>query len=254
MAISKLERPTYVHNWVRYNYADVLKTANALVRFATNLPQVTYRAGLMLAHDRIAFGLDRATALNAAITKGHKKSRQHVLEFVKAFYDYDETIGYFGLKNFDQYVEPYRVTRDVVIPVKPLIVVAKDGKLRPIFVVGWASMPLTDFQQRLLMTIVEDAVFSLTDFQGSPGDFVSFPRTIDEDGLPQRKPLVWGRGDFKLLSDVELKEQMQIYFEALVLAKAQLAGFAEKTRASERRSSKPSDDQGELFDPPRPRE
>jgi hypothetical protein len=186
----KIERPPYAHNWVRYNFPDLAKTTKALVAFIQSAPQITYAAGAPIVRDRIALKLDRATALKAAENKGHKKSRPYVREFVEAFYDYDETRNYSGLPSYDQYVAPFQVSRDIKIPVKPLIVISEEGILKPIFVVGWATMPLIDFQRRLLATVLEDAVFSLTDFQRSPGEFICFPRN-EGSNSGQRSPLVW---------------------------------------------------------------
>jgi hypothetical protein len=222
MPVSKIDRPPYAHNWVRYNFPDFLKTVEALVRFIVSFPQITYAAGMPIIRDRIALGLDRETALKAATNKGHRKSRPYVCEFVEAFYDYDLVRNYSGLPSYDQYVAPFMINREIVIPVKPLIVISEEGVLKPIFVVGWATMPLTNFQRRLLATLLEDAVFSLTDFQKSPGEFVSFPRT-EGTNSGKRSPLVWGRGDYDLLSPVEMKAQTELYLQALAQAKSIVA-------------------------------
>jgi hypothetical protein len=145
------------------------------------------------------------------------------MEFVSAFYDFDEVRNYSGMPSYDQFVEPYRASRDVKIPVKPLIVISEGGMLKPLFIVGWASMPLTLYQRRLLMTVIEDAVFSLTDFRESTGEFVCFPR-IGSD----RQPEVWNRGDFELLSRDAMEDQLAIYSEALAQAK-EILGTAPKT-------------------------
>lgn len=226
MATRKLERPPSAHNWVRYIHPDVLKTAKAIVAFATATPQVTYAAGLSIARDRILFKLDKATAIKAAHDRGHKKSRPYVAKFVSAFYDYDEVRNYSGLPSFDQDVAAYQISREIRVPVKPLAVISESGLLKPIFMVGWATMPLSLHQRRLLMTMLEDAVFSLTDFQRSPGEFVSFPKG-DNSGL--RSPEVWRRGDYDLLSNSEMKEQIEIYLRALDVAKRIIAGRASST-------------------------
>src|SRR5262245_20553034 len=135
MSVKKIDRPPYVHNWVRYNYPDELKTAKALVAFMQGMPSVTYAAASPIVRDRIVFGLDEETAIKAALSKGHKKSRPYVAEFVRVFYDYDKIRNYSGLPSYDQYVAPYRISREIQIPVKPLVVISEDGLLKPIFVV-----------------------------------------------------------------------------------------------------------------------
>jgi hypothetical protein len=221
MAIKKIERPPSAHNWVRYIYPEELKMAKAIVTFVTAAPQVTYSAGLQIVRDRILFKLDRETADNAANNRGHRKSRPYVAEFVKAFIDYDEIRNYSGLPSYDQDVAAYQINRDIRVPVKPLVVISENGILKPIFVVGWATMPLVLRQRRLLMTMLEDAVFSLTDFQNSPGEFVSFPKGSNSGS---RSPEIWRRGDYELLGKSEMKEQIEAYLRALETAKSIIAG------------------------------
>lgn len=248
MLSKKIDRPPYVHNWVRYNHSDELKTTKSIVGFIQSVPQVTYGAGQPIIRDRIALKLDRNTAMTAALNRGHIKSRRHVAEYVSAFYDFDETRNYSGLPSYDQYVAPYIVNREIRIPVKPLIVISEDGMLKPIFVVGWASMPLTRFQQRLLMTVLEDAVFSLTDFQHSNAEFVCFPRE-DDSNSGNRRPLIWQRGDFDLLSGAEMKEQLEIYLRALSAAKALVAELErEKVSPAKRPEGDPVDPAQSKFD------
>ena len=235
----KVERPPYAHNWVRYNHPTVPETTKALVSFIMGAPQITYVAGMPIIRDRIVLGLDRATALRAAATKGHKKSQPYVSKFVEAFLDYDEVRQYSGLPAYDQYVAPYQINRDIRIPVKPLVVISEGGVLKPIFVVGWATMPLTLFQRQLLMTVLEDAVFSLTDFQNSPGEFLSFPH-LKGSNSAQRTPLIWKRGDYGLLSATRMKEQAETYLEALASAKAIIAE-KQKAKAKQQPSDTPDE-------------
>jgi hypothetical protein len=222
----KIDRPPYVHNWVRYNYPEEVKTTKAIVQFMLAVPKITYAAGAQIIRDRIVFKLDRETAMKAALTRGHQKSQKYVAEYVSAFYDYDAVRNYSGLPSYDQYVAPYQISREIRIPVKPLVVISEGGMLKPIFSVGWATMPLIDFQRRLLMTVLEDAVFSLTDFQNSTGEFLCFPR-LKGSNSDARTPEVWHRGDYVSLTKTELKEQMEIYLRALATAKATIL---EKTR------------------------
>lgn len=245
MKMKNIERPPSAHNWVRYNYADELKTAKEIVAFATAAPQITYAAGLQIIRDRITLKLDRATAAKAAGIRGHVKSRPFVAQFVDAFIDFDEVRNYSGMPSFDQDVATYAIGRDVRIPVKPLTVISEDGVLKPIFVVGWATMPLSLHQRRLLMTVLEDAVFSLTDFQNSTGEFVSFPRDAHSK---IREPQVWKRGDFDLLSKSEMKDQAELYLRALDLAKEILAGRASAEAADVQEDEKiaADDSQGVL--------
>jgi hypothetical protein len=244
----KIERPPYAHNWVRYNFPELEKTIKALVAFMESAPQITYAAGMPIIRDRIALKLDKDTAIKAAANRGHKKSRPYVQELVQAFYDYDETRNYSGLPSYDQYVAPFQVSRDIKIPVKPLIVISEDGLLKPIFVVGWATLPFNNFQHRLLSTVLDDAVFSLTDFQRSPGEFICFPRG-EGTNSGQRRPLIWKRGDYNLLSAGELKQQIELYQEALAAAKNIVSEKKDKKARTQPESELKSKNQLNLLPP-----
>ncbi|UGA43006.1 hypothetical protein HU230_0032725 [Bradyrhizobium quebecense] len=242
----KIDRPPFVHNWVRFNHPTELSTVKSIVSFMTGTPQISYAAGQPIIRDRIALKLDRDTALKAALNNGHKKSRPYVAEYVNAFYDYDDVRNYSGKPSYDQYVAPYSISRDTRIPVKPLIVISEAGVLKPIFIVGWATMPLTLFQRRLLMTVLEDAVFSLTDFQDSPGEFICFPRAKGTGS--GRYAEVWNRGDFVLLTESEMKDQTELYLRALATAKSIVAGTTPTEAPSQtERTSVDQTQTGDLF-------
>jgi hypothetical protein len=63
------------------------------------------------------------------------------------------------------------------------------------------------------MTILEDGIFSLTDFQTSDAEIVFLPEI---DGV--RTPEVWHRGDYQLLSSIELTNQMELFLSAREMA------------------------------------
>ena len=217
----KLNRPPYAHNWVRYVKGSELETRKALVAFARSMPQITYKAGNQIIQDRVLLQLDRDTAMKVAQQKGRPNSRANVAEYVSAFFDYDLSAGISSRPAFDEVVEPFRVGKGVVVPVKPLVTTLEAGEFQPIFSVGWASNPLSTWQHRLLATIFEDAVFSLADFRRSHGRFLTFPRR-EKRNPDSRYCEMWQRGDFELLSRTELRDTLELYLEALQNAKLQL--------------------------------
>ncbi|TIU45087.1 MAG: hypothetical protein E5W19_31870 [Mesorhizobium sp.] len=91
---------------------------------------------------------------------------------------------------------------------------------------------------RLLATIFEDAVFSLTDFRKSPGEFLCFPK-IGKGDSAKRQPLVWKRGDFELLSRNELRECLDEFLLALEDAKIILGEVLRKEQAKAPVEEKP---------------
>jgi hypothetical protein len=234
MLEKKLERPPYVHNWVRNVGPDLQSTIKRLVRLAHSFPTKTYSAATPIIIDRVISSLDRATAVRAALTTGHINSRQIVADYVNAFYDHDENRRYSGRPTFDGMIEPFRITKGLFVPVKPLVNIIENGKLVPIFTVGWATYPLSKFQESLLATIIEDAVFSLRDFRNSPGEFLCFP--LDGKGENAiRKPYVWHRGDISLLSQGELRDSLAMYVEALEAAKQILRDMPAQENTKDRR-------------------
>ncbi len=225
----KLERPPYVHNWVRNIGSDVESTTKNLVSLASNVITRTYGAATPILVDRIVSSLPRETAMKAALTKGRVNSRSIVADYVSAFYDYDDIRKYSGKPAYDEMVEPFRIGKGLFVPVKPLVNIVENGCLVPIFSVGWASFPLNDFQRRLLATVLEDAVFSLSDFKKSPGEFICFPRAGKKQDAV-RRPHVWTRGDINLLSRSELRDCLDMYIEALEAAKAILREMPEMSK------------------------
>ncbi|MGH6808389.1 MAG: hypothetical protein ACREEJ_16350, partial [Ensifer adhaerens] len=155
MLEKKLERPPYAHNWVRNIGPDLDSTVKKLVHFALGFPTKTYGAAGNIIRDRIVSSLDRDTAIKAAMTTGRVNSRGIVADYVRAFYDYDTIRQYSGKPTYDEMVEPFRVGKGLVVPVRPLVNIVEAGKLIPIFTVGWATFPLNNFQRRLLATMFE---------------------------------------------------------------------------------------------------
>jgi len=76
------------------------------------------------------------------------------------------------------------------------------------------------------MTILEDAIFSLTDFFDSDAEIVFLPE--DEKGV--RMPEVWHRGDYTLLSEAELRNQMEIFLSAREAAYPIIADWLTKKK------------------------
>lgn len=201
--LRKLDRPPAGPNWVRFVSENPERTMKAILSFAKGIPPFTYRPGYASIKDRIELGLDKGSAVRNAQIKGSPAGRLQNKNLVEAFFKYDEERKYSAANPIEFDVGFFRVSRDVGIPVAPLSVIREKGVFVPIFVCGWNSVPLSLTQRRLLMTIYEDAFLSLTDFQKSPAEVLFFP-SEEIDGVPKRSAEVWKRGDYALLSQVEL--------------------------------------------------
>lgn len=234
MAIS-LRRPPKAHNWVRNCDQSRHKVAKRLVRLALNPPRMNYLPGDDLVRQRLTLQTDVETLRKAAARlKGDDRRRLNT-EYFEAFLAAEDKLGLAGLPAYDFAVTPFRIGPGLVAPVQPLAVLRRQDKLLPVMMVGWSTMPLTHTQKRLLMTVYEDALFSLTDFQSANGVFVSFPK--NDNGV--RTECVWERGDFRLMQDDELRHHAKVYIEGLLLAEAELAGIEPKSAEDEPSASEP---------------
>lgn len=206
----KLDRIPGAPNFVRYNFEEVAKTVKAYVQFAKGMPTVSYATGITIIKDLVLGLTEPAQAIDMALRKKESPSREAVITFVTAFCDYAATRNYQATPSYSDFSVSFQIGRDLYLPVKPTLVTREGGQLKPTFVFGWKTVPLNRFQRRLLMTILEDAIFSLTDFCDSDAEIVFLPE--NDKGI--RCPEVWNRGDYELLSDVELRNQMEVFLAA----------------------------------------
>lgn len=206
----KLDRIPGAPNFVRYNFADLAKTTKAYVQFAKGMPTVSYAAGITIIKDLVLGLIDVDQARKAAVRLKNSPSRDAVIEFVDAFCGYAVERRYEATPAYADFSTFFSIGRNLYVPVKPTLVAREHGQLKPIFVFGWKSVPLTTFQRRLLMTILDDAIFTLTDFEQSDAEIVFLPE--NEEKI--RDAEVWHRGDYDLLTDCELRDQMEIFLTA----------------------------------------
>jgi len=205
----KLDRIPAAPNFVRYNFEDLIKTVKAYVAFAKGMPTISYGEGLKLVKDVVLGLCSPEQARLAARRMKASPSKLAIIAFIDAFCDFAEGREFEATPAFADFSTSFEIGRNLSVPVRPTLVARELGKFKPVFVFGWKSVPLNNFQRRLLMTILEDAIFSLTDFQISDAEIIFFPEV---DGA--RQPEVWHRGDYALLSERELKNQMEIFLSA----------------------------------------
>lgn len=76
--------------------------------------------------------------------------------------------------------------------------------------IGWATNSLKYYQRRLLASVYEDAIYSLTDLRDSPGEVLLFPRNAYGVRIVER----WERDSYQLLSREELRDQVERFVQA----------------------------------------
>jgi hypothetical protein len=216
----KLDRIPAAPNFARYNFNDLAKMTKAYVQFAKGMPTVSYKDGMVIIKDLVLGLIDIPQARKAARRCPASPSREAVIGFVDAFCCYAFSRHYQATPSYSDFQASFQIGRELWVPVRPTLIAREHGQLKPIFVFGWKSVPLDTFQRRLLMTILDDAIFSLTDFQDSDAEIVFLP---ESEG--SRRPEVWHRGDYELLSDTEIGNQIELFLTARTDARPIIADW-----------------------------
>lgn len=250
-ALAKLDRPPSGPNWVRFVQDDRPLTTRAILNFVKGMPRFTYLTGLTAIRDHFLLGISEDTAVKLTAGAGAPAGRQQNRELVEAFFAHSKSRGYPTGTSIDFERQWFRISRELAVPVSPLVIIREHGRFVPIFVCGWSDLALDEGQRRLLMTIYEDAFLSLTDYQTSPAEFLFFPK-VASNGKKEREAEIWRRGDYALLSAAQLDEQVHCYLEAReevrgILLTAKAAEERRRSEESMRDESQDSDSADDLF-------
>lgn len=103
-------------------------------------------------------------------------------------------------------------SKPLLIPIRPTFVLADQTRLKPVFLIGWASLTLTDYQKQLISTIIERSYLTQQDFLGSDAEILCFPRINKTRRWEARS---WLTREIAHLSDDEIAEQFDRYSLAL---------------------------------------
>jgi hypothetical protein len=227
-AFAKLDRPPSAHNFVRLISENPLNTAKNLVRFASAMPPINYYAAYVVIRDMINLGIPLAQALVAVRNAGSAVGRVHNETLLRAFDSWNNEQSQLTSGSVEFLPQRFRVSREISVPVAPLMVRRVNGRFSPLFLCGWGSLSLSLLQRRLYLTICEDAYLSLEDFRESPAAYAFFPYLkgmfleTEEGHLPLRQPVIWSRNEYPLLSSAELNEAIEIFLEGREMAKKML--------------------------------
>jgi len=236
----KLDRPPAAHNWALCNHQEQVRTTTSLVNLAMGFPTTSYRWANIVIQNVLADGLSDERAIQNLAGICPASQFDDNLDFLSAFLLYNSDRRLRGFRVFDEFSGRFMAGPDVSVPVKPTIILNDNGILTPLFVIGWASNSLKYYQRRLLSSIYEDAIYSLTDLRSSPGEVLFFPK----NSFGQRIPDKWERNSYQLLSKGELRDQVYRFTKARADARPVIAERFEKRvkekakRAAERRDGK----------------
>ncbi|HEX6375027.1 MAG TPA: hypothetical protein VFZ91_04845 [Allosphingosinicella sp.] len=243
--LAKLDRPPAAHNWSLCNFQRQSRTTTALVNLAMGFPKVSYFWATAVIQNVLADGLSDERAIQNLEGFCPPSQIDDNLEYLNAFLSYNSSRKLRGFRVFDEFSGQFLAGPDVKVPVKPTIILNDRGIFKPLFVVGWATNSLNYYQRRLLSTLYEDAIYSLTDLRDSPGEVLFFPK----NGYGVRTVEQWNRDTYQLLSKEELREQVHRFIQARSDARPIIADrfekrMEEKARKEATRREAPRDPPG----------
>lgn len=213
----KIENPPAVHNWARNVDPDYHKMVNLITNFLIRRPQYNFSEFQRIARDSVILGISREAARKASLSSGHTKSRPYVRAAIDPFFDYIEKHGLVGRPSYDHITEYYRFGPRTKIPCSPTAIVSGAKGYLLLLALPWKNLPFSDFHFRLIFTVLEDALFSLSDFRQSDGRLVIFPE--DPEDSESRTTIEVKRGDFRLYSKSDMNDLGQLWLKAAEEAK-----------------------------------
>tara|TARA_R110000868_G_scaffold101394_1_gene279226 strand:+ start:551 stop:1324 length:774 start_codon:yes stop_codon:yes gene_type:complete len=208
--LSKLDRPPASHNFALCNFQRRARTTSALVNLALGFPTVSYQWSLKVISITLADKLSDENAIKLLHRICRVDQYEDNLEFLKAFLAYNAVRQFEGIEVFPEFCGHFNVGPDVSVPVKPTSILRENGKLKPLFIIPWATNSLNLYQRQLLSSIYDDAIYSLTDMRESEGEVLIFPK----DGYGIRRPDKWNRNTYEVLSRRQLEEQVERFVYA----------------------------------------
>lgn len=215
--IKRLLRPPSVANWARHNFRRLDETSRGLLRFATVPPRHSLGDVYTICAAIVTDQLSLEQALRCADEIKHPLTRRASREIVPAFYYYAKGRKLDGLSAFKGFRTPYPIGRSseggtLTIPVIPTFTMLTGDQLKPVFLIGWASLTLNDYQKQLLSTIIRNAILTQQDFLNSDAEVVCIPRCRRSGG---RIVQDWSVRQYAQLTEDDLQEQFARYGSAL---------------------------------------
>lgn len=216
--IKRLLRSPSVANWARQNFRRLDKTRKGLLQFARMPPKHSlhdvYAICSAIVTDRIS--LEQAERCVELIK--HPMTKRAGMEIVPPFFSYARELRLDGLAAFKGFSTPYPIGRGedgstLTIPVVPTFTLLDDGRLRPVFMIGWASLALNDYQKCLLSTIIRNAILTQQDFIDSDATVICTPKFRSSQARQVRS---WSVRDYATLSEENLQDQFARYRTALM--------------------------------------
>lgn len=210
-AVKRILRPPSVVNWASHNHRRFDETRNELLRFAQVPPKHSlgsvYEICEAIVTDRISF----EQAMKCVDSVKHPLAREAAREIIPVFFSYAQSSHLDGLPTFKDFRSPYPIGRSaddstITVPVIPTFTILREDRPTPVFMIGWASRQLTDYQKKLLSTVIHNAILTQQDFLGSNALIIRSPRSK----LTNTRTIQdWWVRDYPLLTNDDLLAQFQ---------------------------------------------
>lgn len=216
--IKKLLNIPGVLNWARQNFPRRDDTRIALERLVASDLQISlnpiYSLCARIAYREVSYdaAFDKAAAYQG---KFHRDAGTQIIPLFQEFLTKNQ---YEGVKDFRKLRIPFPIGKNpegkvASVPVRPTFVTIRQGRLHPVFLLGWIDSPLTPHQVRLICAVIRRALLTQQDFLGCDAEIVTFSRG---KGGGSRYLGGWLVSAYPDLTDAELARQVEVYNDALV--------------------------------------
>jgi hypothetical protein len=211
--VEEMRRPPSLPNWVRLNDRRRDETARNITKFVLAKPRHALGQVYRLIADYVTLGVSAATTRRGIDLIMNPLVRRLGHEIATALIPWLDAHDIKGIQAFDGMFERYPIGRNIMVPVKPTFVYNRNGRLTPVFVVGWSTIPFDGFQKRLLATMIHEAILTQEGFEESDALILFTPRPKFSKTSRVVRPL-WV-SEASLLSPEELSQQFDCYGNAL---------------------------------------
>ena len=210
----KIVQPPAAHNVARLLDPDSReRTVVNIARFAVSIPAFNYLPALSVIKDRVAMGLNLETGIKTVQKCGAPGGRENNEALVRAFFDHDATRKYSEARAVENFPGQFRISRDISVPTKATFTVLENEKQVPVVICGWKRFPLAPQQIRAWLSMLNDGLFSVTDYIHSPWEVVVYAKE-DQSDSDGRVPHIIRPGDYPLFNQRELRELAAMYSQA----------------------------------------
>lgn len=211
--VEKVKKPPSLPNWVRLNHRRRDDTTKSIAKFVLSRPRHALSQIYAIISDYVTFRISKESAFQAVSAIGNPLVRKSGREILTALLPWLDENGLEGIRVFHDMSVPFPIGRGIVVPVKPTFVFLHNGKLTPVFVIGWASDPFSPYQKQLLSTVISKAVLTLEQFQESDALIICSPRI--KGSKTERYIRSWWASEFPSLNDEQLREQFDRFGNAI---------------------------------------